>query len=123
MYADVENYLAVGKFPKHLTPRERKLIVQHSTHFSWIGGYLFHRRYDMDIRRCIREDETYDILKAFHDGTCGGHFANRRTRHKILQMGYYWPTIFKDAKKFVQACDSWQRMGCPGQSDEIPLHQ
>ena len=26
-YADVANYLVVGKLPKHFTPRERKLIV------------------------------------------------------------------------------------------------
>lgn len=37
-------------------------------------------------------------------------------------MGYHWPTIFKDAKKFVYACDSFQRMGFPSHSDEIPLH-
>src|SRR5699024_5616065 len=36
-YADVANYLAVGKLPKHLTPHERKHIVQKSTRFSWIG--------------------------------------------------------------------------------------
>eukprot|EP00253_Pinus_taeda_P036273 PITA_36273 len=29
-YADVANYLAVGKLPKHLTPQERKQIVQKS---------------------------------------------------------------------------------------------
>jgi hypothetical protein len=29
-YADVANYLAVGKLPAHLSPRERKLIIQHS---------------------------------------------------------------------------------------------
>ena len=45
----------------------------------------------MHIRRCIREDEIYDILKAYHDGPCGGHFVDRKTRHKILQMGCYWP--------------------------------
>lgn len=39
----------------------------------------------------------------------------------MLQTWYYWPTIFKDAKKFVQACDSCQRAGRPGQSDEMPL--
>jgi len=63
-YADVANYLAVGKLPKHLTPRERKLIVQRSTRFSWIGGYIFHMRSDIHIRRCSREDKIYDILKA-----------------------------------------------------------
>ena len=49
------------------------------------------------------------------------NFADRRTGHKVLQMGYYWPTIFKDAKKYVQACDSYQIMGHPGQADEMPL--
>eukprot|EP00253_Pinus_taeda_P009110 PITA_09110 len=121
-YADVANYLVVGKLPVHLMPNERKLIVQCSTRFSWIGGYLFHTGVDMHIRRCVREDEIFDILKACHDGTCGGHFIDCRTANKVLQLGYYWPTIFKDAKKFVQACDSFQRMGHPRQSDEMPLH-
>lgn len=71
-YADVANYLAVGKLPKHLTPQERKKIVQKSTRFSWIGDHLFHTGVDMQIRRCIREDEILDILKAFHNGPCGG---------------------------------------------------
>jgi hypothetical protein len=56
-----------------------------------------------------------------HDEPCGRHFADHRTGHKVLQMGYYWPSIFKDAKKYVQACDNCQRMGRPGQADEIPL--
>eukprot|EP00253_Pinus_taeda_P014430 PITA_14430 len=120
-YANVGNYLAVGKLPKHLTTRERKLIVQCNARFSWIGKYLFHTWADMCIHRCIREDEIHDILKACHDESYGGHFAYRRTRHKVLQMGYYWPTIFKDAKKYAQACDSCQRMGRPGQSNEMPL--
>ena len=36
-------------------------------------------------------------------------------------MGYYWPTFFKDAKKYVQACDSFQRMVQPNRLDEMPL--
>jgi len=105
-YADVANYLAVGKLSKHLTSNERKQIVQRSTRFSWIGGYLFHTGADMHIRRCVREDEIFDILKVCHDGPCGGNFADHRNEDKVLQTGYYWPMIFKDAKKFIQACDS-----------------
>jgi hypothetical protein len=62
------------------------------------------------------------MLKACHDGPCGGHFAAKRTRHKILRMGYYWPNIFQDAKNYVQACDSCQRMGQPTHRDEMPLY-
>ena len=62
-----------------------------------------------------------DIFRACHDGPCGGHFADRRTIYKILQSNYYWPTIFKDAKKSVASCDDCQRMGKPTTTDEIPL--
>ena len=88
-YADIANYLAIGKLPKHLSLNERKKIIHRSTRFSWIGSYLFHTGADMQIRICVREDEVYDILKAFHDGQCGSHFADRRKPHKVLRTGYY----------------------------------
>jgi hypothetical protein len=36
-------------------------------------------------------------------------------------MGYYWPKLFRDTKKYVQSCDSCQCMGKPTQVDEMPL--
>lgn len=36
-------------------------------------------------------------------------------------MGYYWPTFFQYAKKYVQAYDSIQWMDQPIRSDEMPL--
>jgi hypothetical protein len=36
-------------------------------------------------------------------------------------MGYYLPSIFIDAKKYVQTSDNCQQMGKPGQADEMPL--
>jgi hypothetical protein len=86
-----------------------------------VGGDLFRTGLDLIIRRCVREDEIYEILKASHDEPCGGHFADKRTTYKVLHSGYYWPTIFKDAKKFVRSCDGCQRMGKPVQRDEMPL--
>jgi hypothetical protein len=121
-YADIANYLVAGKLPSHLSYREKKSSVHQSARYSWIGGYLFNTGPDQEIRRCVREDEVYDILKACHDGPCGGHFADKRTAYKILRMGYYWPSIFKDAKKYVKACDSCQRVGQPNHRDEMPLN-
>jgi hypothetical protein len=40
---------------------------------------------------------------------------------KHCGMGYYWPTVFQDAKKYVKGCDIFQWMGQPIQSNEIPL--
>ena len=67
----------------------------------------------MEIRRCVREDEIHIILKAFHDETYEGDFVDKRTGHNTLRMGYFLATMFQDAKKNAQACDSCQGMGQP----------
>ena len=88
-YVDVANYLSISTLPKHLTPNERKQIVQRSARFYWIRGYLFHTGADMHIRIYVREDENFDILKACYEGPCSRHFPDRRTGHNVLQIGYY----------------------------------
>jgi hypothetical protein len=120
-YADVANYLVTGKLPQNLSSREKQRIIQLSANYMWHDDCLYHTGPDLVIRRCVREDEMHEILKAFHDGPCGGNFSDKRTTYKILQSGYYWPTIFKDAKKYVASCDDCQRMGKPTSADEMPL--
>ena len=87
-----------------------------------MAGYLFHTGVDQQIRRYVSEDDIYEILKAAHGGPCGGRFADKRTGHKVLQLGYYWPSIFHDVRDYVRRCDHCQRMGQPGESDEMPLY-
>ena len=82
---------------------------------------MFYTGLDLVIHRCVREDEIFDILKAFHDESCGGHFADKRTSYKIMHMGYYLPSIFKDAKNYVKGCVNCQRMGNPGVANDMPL--
>ncbi|KAK8574820.1 hypothetical protein V6N12_062498 [Hibiscus sabdariffa] len=50
------------------------------------------------LRRCIPEEEQKDIMYHCHTASCGGHFGA-----KILQSGFYWPTLFKDAHAFAKA--------------------
>eukprot|EP00253_Pinus_taeda_P032423 PITA_32423 len=120
-FADMANYLVTWKLPPHLFPSERRKIIQESSRYSWISNELFKTRPNFVIRRCVREDEMPDILKACHDEPCSGHFANKRTAYKILSLGYYWPSLFKDAKQYVKRCDSCQRVGKPTPSNEMPL--
>ena len=100
-YANFANHSAAGNIPAHLSKREKRKIIQQSARYCWIDGHLFYTGPDLDIRRCVREDEIFHILKACHEEPYGGHFANRRTGHKTLIMGYYWPTLFRDAKRYV----------------------
>jgi len=53
------------------------------------------------ILRCVNKEESEKLIKEFHDGLCGGHYAARTTTHKILRARYYWPTIFVDTLNFI----------------------
>jgi len=82
---------------------------------------LYKTRPNLIIQRCVREDEVPEILKACHHEPCGGHFADKITAYKVLLLGYYWPSLFKDAKEYVKRCDSCQRMGKLVPYDEMHL--
>ena len=73
------------------------------------------------IRRCVLEKEIESILAHCHALAYGGHFRGNRTAAKVLQSGFYLPTLFKDAHHFVSTCDKCQRMGSISKWDEPPL--
>ncbi|XP_019100879.1 PREDICTED: uncharacterized protein K02A2.6-like [Camelina sativa] len=39
---------------------------------------------------------------------------------KVLQAGFWWPTMFKDANEFVSRCDACQRKGQISKRHEMP---
>ena len=47
------------------------------------------------------------ILNHCHTLACKGHFGGNRTTVKVLQSGFYWPTLFKDAHQFVPNAKEW----------------
>ena len=120
-FADIDNNLSSGKLLPHFSPREKRQIIKQIARYFWIRGDFFYTRNDLIIRRCIREDPILDILKACHDEPCDSHFAYKRTTYKVLRLRYNWPTLFRDTKKYVRSCDSFQRMGKPVARDEMPI--
>eukprot|EP00253_Pinus_taeda_P003316 PITA_03316 len=120
-FSYISSYLVSAQFPLHLSSKEKSRIVRKSASFTWIGGNLFKLGPDQILRHCVREEEVFDILLTCHDGPCGGHFAAKRTTFKILQAGYYWPTLHQDVRRYISQCDRCQRMGKPTLRDEMPL--
>ena len=57
----------------------------------------------------------------YHSSTCGGHFAARKTVEKIMQSGFYWLTIFKDAHCFNTKCLQCQTSQNISKRDEMPM--
>jgi len=57
-----------------------------------------------------------------HDSPYGGHHAGHRTAAKVLQSGFYWPTLFKDTRNFVKNCDACQRIGNIEKRQEMSMN-
>eukprot|EP00253_Pinus_taeda_P006233 PITA_06233 len=92
-FVDIANYLVSAQFPPNFSSKEKSTIVRKSTPFTWIWGIIFKLGPDQILTRCVKEEEFFDILLTCHDGPCGGHFVAKRTTFKVLQAGYYWPTL------------------------------
>jgi len=74
------------------------------------------------MRICVPEHEQREILRKCHGSPYGGHHAGDRTAQKVLQSGFYWPTLFKDARKFIISCDECQRVGNISRRNEMPMN-
>ena len=97
-YVDFVNYLVCGVLPPELTYQQEKKIFFDVKQYYWEEPLLYKQCGDGLIRRCLPEDEIKDVLTHCHSLECGGHFSSTKTAAKILQSGFYWPTLFQDAR-------------------------
>ncbi|GJT66768.1 reverse transcriptase domain-containing protein [Tanacetum coccineum] len=68
---------------------------------------------------CARQESLLTIHKlATMDPPCGQHVKS--PAKKVLNAGFFWPSIYKDAHELVKNCDSCQRQGKISQRDEMP---
>ena len=110
-YADIVNYIVTNEFPYTLSHAKKEKLKRTVWQYVWDDPYLWKHCADQLIRRCIPGIEHKSILTFCHTESCGGHFGPRRTALKVLDSGFYWPSIFHDAHLFCKTCDRCQRTG------------
>ncbi len=58
------------------------------------------------MHKCLTSLEAHIVLKELHEGVAGRNFVADITIKKILDVRYWWPTLFKDTHDFCKSCDS-----------------
>ena len=59
--------------------------------------------------RCLGPEEADYVMREVHEVICENHSRSRSLVHKLMQAGYYWPTMQKDAEAYVKTYDKCQR--------------
>ncbi|XP_052290406.1 uncharacterized protein LOC102613348 [Citrus sinensis] len=121
-YANIVNFLVTGKMPLQWNAQEKKKFFVEVKKFYWDDPYLFKYCPDQIFRRCIPDNEVSSVINFCHSEACGGHFSSRKTTAKILQCGFYWPTMFKDTYEFCKSCEKCQKLGSITKRNMMPLN-
>ena len=96
-YAHIANFLATGEISSDWKEQDRKYFFAKIHSYYWEDPFLFKYYADQIIRKCVPAEEQGGILSHCHESTCGGHFASQKTAMKVLQSGFYCPSLFKEA--------------------------
>nr|GEU57919.1 reverse transcriptase domain-containing protein [Tanacetum cinerariifolium] len=103
-----------------MSSQQKSKLLKDVKHYFWDDPYLFKIYANQVIRSCVSGQEAVEILKACHSGPTGGHHRPNYTARKVFDLGFHWPTIYRDAQDLIKNCDICQRQGKISQKDEMP---
>ncbi|GJT73104.1 reverse transcriptase domain-containing protein [Tanacetum coccineum] len=121
-FADFANYLVNNIIPKGIMYQQKNKCFYDLKHYFWEEPYLFKVCFDGIIRYCISRPETRTILYQCHHGPTGGHYGPNITAKKVLDLGFYWLTIIKEAHTLVRLCEACEKTRNISKRDDMPLN-
>ena len=98
------DYLQTGTFPPSMTKEACKRLAYRAIPFQLVQGKLYRQGKDSRLRQVISDTQARMILQELHKGNAGGHFSQDIKVRKVLDAGYWWPTLYKDTYDYCQTC-------------------
>ncbi|GKD44573.1 reverse transcriptase domain-containing protein [Tanacetum coccineum] len=102
----IHDYLTDETLP--VEQKKAKAIKRKSLCFAIFNGILYKKSFLGPWLRCIGPSQANYILREIHEGSCSMHAGTRSIIAKALRTGYYWPTMHKDARALIKACQECQ---------------
>ena len=85
------SYLKNGVLPDR-KEATRKLKVQ-VARYVLIKDVLYKRDFSHPYLRCLGPEEADYVMSEVHKGICRNHSRSWSLVHKLIRVGYYWPTM------------------------------
>nr|GFA26141.1 reverse transcriptase domain-containing protein [Tanacetum cinerariifolium] len=103
---ELVNYLKEGTLPKD-EKKARKLRLK-ARQYELIEGILYKRSFLTPWLRCVGPLQAEYVMREIHKGSCSMHAGPRSVVAKAIRLGYFWPTMHKDAQDMIRKCSDSQ---------------
>nr|GEX65127.1 hypothetical protein [Tanacetum cinerariifolium] len=97
----------------------RKLRIK-DRHYELLEGVLYRWSF-LTWLRCVGPLQADYVIREIHEGSCSMHVGPRSVVAKALRLGYYWPTMHRDARDMIRTCNDCQIYRPVTRSPQQPL--
>nr|GEV15254.1 reverse transcriptase domain-containing protein [Tanacetum cinerariifolium] len=102
----IYEYLIEETLPAEVN--KARAVRRKSHRFAVINGVMYKKSFLRPWLRCVGPLQANYVLGEIHEGSCSMHANTISIVAKALRMGYYWPTMHKDARALIKACQDCQ---------------
>ncbi|GJV76931.1 reverse transcriptase domain-containing protein [Tanacetum coccineum] len=88
--------------------KKARVVRRKSQWFVVINGILYRKYFLGPWLQCVGPLQANYVLREIHERSCSMHASTRSVVAKALRIGYYWPTMHKDARALIRACQDCQ---------------
>ncbi|GKB93906.1 reverse transcriptase domain-containing protein [Tanacetum coccineum] len=81
-----------------------KLCIK-ARQYELLEGVLYRRSFLNPWLRCVGPLQVDYVIREIHEGSCSMHAGPRSVVAKAMRLGYYWPTMHRDARDMILAMD------------------
>ncbi|GKB98816.1 reverse transcriptase domain-containing protein [Tanacetum coccineum] len=76
--------------------------------YELMEGILYRRSFLKPWLRCVGPLQANYVIREIHEGSCSMHAGPRSVVAKAMRLGYYWPTMHRDARDMIRTCNDCQ---------------
>nr|GEY09385.1 reverse transcriptase domain-containing protein [Tanacetum cinerariifolium] len=103
---ELMNYLKEGILPGD--EKEARKLRLKARQCELMEGIIYKRSFLTPWFRCVGPLQAEYVMKKIHEGSCSMHAGPQSVVAKAIRLGYFWPTMHKDAHDMIRKCSDCQ---------------
>ncbi|GJU69452.1 reverse transcriptase domain-containing protein [Tanacetum coccineum] len=96
----IMEYLKDGTLPDNRNEASKLRIK--ARQYELLEGVLYRRSFLKPWLRCVGPLQANYVIREIHEGSCSMHAGPWSVVAKAMRLGYYWPTMHRDARDMIR---------------------